>query len=77
MARYRYEATKHPQIKKYVDKRTGAGRYLVRYRTDQHKLTMKHTSKKVQHQRLALVLSAAAKTTARLPTKSKLIKSTH
>lgn len=36
-----YEDTRHPQIKKYVDKRTGAAKYLVRYRTDENKLTMK------------------------------------
>lgn len=36
-----YEATRHPQIKQYEDKRTGARRYLVRYRTDQNRLTMK------------------------------------
>lgn len=36
-----YEATTHPQIKKYEDKRTGKARYLVRYRTDQSRLTMK------------------------------------
>lgn len=36
-----YEATTHPQIKRYADKRTGATRYLVRYRTDQDLLTMK------------------------------------
>lgn len=36
-----YESTKHPQIKKYPDKRTGAVRYLVRYRNDLNRLTMK------------------------------------
>lgn len=36
-----YEATTHPQIKKYEDKRTGKPRYLVRYRTDQNRSTMK------------------------------------
>lgn len=36
-----YEPTTHPQIKKYADKRTGATRYLVRYRTDENRLTMK------------------------------------
>lgn len=36
-----YEATTHPQVKKYADKRTGATRYLVRYRTDLGRLTMK------------------------------------
>ncbi|UQN30698.1 tyrosine-type recombinase/integrase [Brachybacterium kimchii] len=36
-----YTATTHPQVKKYEDRRTGATRYLVRYRTDEHKLTMK------------------------------------
>lgn len=36
-----YDDTTHPQIKKYEDKRTGTARYLVRYRTDQGRLTMK------------------------------------
>lgn len=36
-----YESTTHPQIKKYADKRTGGTRYLVRYRNDLNRLTMK------------------------------------
>lgn len=36
-----YTETTHPQIKKYEAARTGATRYLVRYRTDQGRLTMK------------------------------------
>lgn len=36
-----YEATTHPQIKRYEDKKTGKNRYLVRYRGEQNRLTMK------------------------------------
>lgn len=56
-----YEATKHPQIKKYVDKRSGGGRYLVRYRSDQNRLTMKRGFTTMRDAKAFLVDQEAAK----------------
>lgn len=56
-----YESTTHPQIKKYVDKRTSATRYLVRYRNDLNRLTMKRGFTTMRDAKTFLVETESAK----------------
>lgn len=56
-----YEATTHSQVKRYEDKRSGATRYLVRYRTDQGRLTMKRGFSTMRAAKSFLVDQEAAK----------------
>ena len=56
-----YEATSHTQIKKYVDKRSGGARYLVRYRSDLQRLTMKRGFTTMRDAKAFLAEQEAAK----------------